>query len=286
MASTSNTGHRHIRVGDVTVTVLNDGVFKASTQFLDGVDAAEAEAMLHQAHRPVPPIFTINTFLLQVGDRAIVVDAGMGPGHGEALGLMPRNLAAMGVAPGAVDTVLLTHLHSDHFGGLVDEAGAAYFPNARLVMHADEAGYWLDEASAAAAPEAARATFEGARHATAPYQGRIERATSGEVAPGVSIEPLPGHTPGHSGYLVRSGGDSLLIWGDIVHVPAIQFARPEIGMKFDADIEQARRTRLAVLERAASERLRVAGMHHEFPTFGFVAKAGSGFSFVPEFWQP
>ena len=96
----------------------------------------------------------------------------------------------------------------------------------------------------------------------------------------------PGHTPGHSGWIVSSGGDSMLIWGDVVHVPGVQFARPEAGMVFDVDVEQGRASRARAFDMAATDRLRVAGMHLDFPTFGHVMRAGRGYAFVPEVWTP
>ena len=97
---------------------------------------------------------------------------------------------------------------------------------------------------------------------------------------------LPGHTPGHSGWLLASGADTLLIWGDVVHLPGIQFALPEAGLAFDTDSDEARRSRRRALDMAATDKLLVAGMHLDFPTFGHVVKAGTGYAFVPSVWRP
>ena len=98
--------------------------------------------------------------------------------------------------------------------------------------------------------------------------------------------PEPGHTPGHSGWLIASGAESLLIWGDIVHMPGVQFPRPGAGMGFDVDGDQAIATRQRIFDMAATDRLAVAGMHLDFPCFGHVAKASKGYAFIPNVWTP
>jgi glyoxylase-like metal-dependent hydrolase (beta-lactamase superfamily II) len=246
---------------------------------------AEAEPQLRAGYRTVPPVFTVNTFLIQTGSHVALVDTGAAKVMGPTLGLLPDRLAAIGVDAASIDTVLLTHLHGDHVAGLADTDGAALFPNAKLVMSAAEAGFWLDEEVAAKAPDAAKSSFALARKMTAPYRDRITLATEGDVLPGVAITALPGHTPGHSGFLVTSGSASLLIWGDIVHVPALQFAHPEIGLRFDSDPALAKTTRERAFDMAATDKIMVAGMHLDFPAFGNVVRAGSAYGYVPAQWQ-
>ena len=282
----ANAGYHHILIGDIDVTALNDGILQAATQYLVGATGAEADAMLAAAFRAVPPRITLSAFLVQFASRTILIDTGAGKTMGDGLGFLPTRLSALGVAAGQIETILLTHFHGDHVGGLTDSEGGTLYPNAEIVVPAAEAAFWLDEATAARAPEAARAGFATAQRALAPYRSRIRTVENGEVVPGITIEALPGHTPGHSGYMITSGPDSLLVWGDIVHLPALQFARPEIGMVFDSDVAQAQATRRRVLKRAASEQLHVAGMHHDFPCFGHVVTEGDAFAFVPEIWTP
>ena len=109
---------------------------------------------------------------------------------------------------------------------------------------------------------------------------------SGEALPGISIVPEPGHTPGHSGWMIASGNESLLIWGDIVHMPGIQFKMPGVGMGFDIDGAAAIASRQRIMDMTATDRTMVAGMHLDFPCFGHVARASEGYAFVPEVWTP
>jgi glyoxylase-like metal-dependent hydrolase (beta-lactamase superfamily II) len=187
------------------------------------------------------------------------------------------------VKPEEIETVLVTHLHPDHVGGLVKD-GAARYPNAEIVVHADEAAHWLPDAALSRAPDAARPYFEGARKAVAPYAKRMREHQGGEVMAGVTAVHLPGHTPGHCGFRIVSGGQSLLMWTDVVHLPAIQFKNPQAGVGFDVDGEQARATRLAIMDEVAGDRTLIAGAHLEFPALGYVARDGAGYSFVPALW--
>jgi glyoxylase-like metal-dependent hydrolase (beta-lactamase superfamily II) len=279
-------GVHHRNVGEVVVTALNDGMFEASFDWLTNIDAADPPALHQASFRAIPPRITVNAFLAQLGERLVLVDSGCGGVMGPSLGRLADNLAAMGVAPAAIDTVLLTHLHPDHVGGLVDAAGKALLPNAELIVHEAEPPFWQDDAVLAQASEEDRGFVLLARSVLDAYRGRVRTIASGEALPGITAVPAPGHTPGHTGWLIASAADSLLIWGDIVHMPGVQFARPGAGMGFDIDGAQAIATRQRIMDMAATDRLLVAGMHLDFPTFGHLARAGDGYAFIPEVWTP
>ena len=279
-------GVYHLTVGDVLVTALNDGVLEGSFDWLAGIPSADAEALHHARFRPVPPRITVNAFLLHLHGKLVLVDAGCGGSMGSDTGRLAASLAAMGVVPGSVDAILSTHLHPDHVGGLLDSAGRAVFPNAELIVHAAEPRFWGDDAILAKASDQEAQFAELARASMRAYGNRTREITDGEVLRGVTAVPEPGHTPGHTGWLISSGGDSLLIWGDIVHMPGVQFARPEAGMGFDVDTAQAIATRARIFDMAATDRLRVSGMHLDFPAFGHLTRDGAGYAFVPEVWSP
>lgn len=275
----ANPGFHSTTIGEVVVTALNDGQFEAATALITGLPAQTSEALLRDSFRVLPPRFTVSCFLLEFAGRRVLVDFGTGGLYGAVLGHAPTRLAALGVAPDSIDTVLLTHGHPDHVGGLVDAAGAAVFARAELVVNATEAAFWTGE------PRADNG--DPARRALSAYAARLRHAADGEaVLPGITLHQFAGHTPGHSGYRIELAGQSLLIWADIVHVPGIQFARPEAGVAFDVDGEQARATRARVMDMVATDRLLVAGMHLDFPTFGHVLRRGDGYAFEPAVWAP
>lgn len=280
-------GLYHHKVGEMTVTALNDGAFEAAFAFLTHIPENEAEALHRSSFRAIPPRITVSCFLLQTDTKLILVDTGCGSAMGPDMGSLPTNLQVLGVQPGDIDIVLATHLHPDHIGGMVDGDGAAVFPNAELVVHEADLKFWSDDTTLAqAANDQHRGFVQLARATIAAYRDRTRPLTRGDALPGISMVPEPGHTPGHSGWLITSGGENLLIWGDIVHLPGVQFARPGAGMGFDVDGQQAIASRRRIFDMAATDRLAVAGMHLDFPCFGHVAKATEGYAFIPNEWTP
>jgi glyoxylase-like metal-dependent hydrolase (beta-lactamase superfamily II) len=283
-------GAYHFAVGDIVVTALNDGMFGSTVDFFDYVAGVPRDQLVvahGAAYRTVPPRIAVNTFLLHASDRLVLVDSGCGSVFGPELGLLQANMAAIGVTPADIDAILMTHLHPDHVGGLVNSSGDAIFPNAELIVPAKEQAYWTDPKILADAPEGqARQWVQLTLSSLTAYRERTRIVTEGEVLPGISAVPEPGHTPGHTGWLVASGSETLLIWGDIVHLHGTQFLYPEASMSVvDVDSEQAIVTRRRIMDMAATDRLRVAGMHLDFPSFGHVVRDGDRYEFVPEPWN-
>jgi glyoxylase-like metal-dependent hydrolase (beta-lactamase superfamily II) len=276
-------GVYHRRLGDYFVTALHDGYLDGSLDIVLNLDLPTAEALQGASFRRSPPRLTVTCFAISGPFGTAIVDAGGIQAFMPNTGQLPAALAAAGIAPDSVNALLMTHLHPDHIGSLLDPAtGGARFPKAELILHEKEAAFWLSAETLAAMPEDRRPMVQAAQSHVAPYSARLRRVTGGEVLPGIRAVPLPGHTPGHTGWEIQGGGETLLIWGDVVHLPAIQLAHPEAGLVFDSDLAQARETRLAVLERAAAERLLVAGIHLDFPCFSHVGKQGEDYRLVPE----
>ena len=255
----ANPGIHHVKVGDAVVTALNDGQFDADLAWVTGLPANEAEGLLRETFRVLPPRITVSCFLIRVGGKNILIDGGAGGAMGHVLGHARHRLAAIGVAPDSIDTLLITHAHVDHVNGLLDESGGALYPNADLFIHQAETDFWLSEAVQAQAPESAQMYFGIAQRALAPYAARTRRIKDGD-------EVLPGITA--------------------LHLPGLQFAQPVAGMAFDIDGEQGRATRARTLDLVATDKLLLAGMHLDFPTFGHVRRAGAGYAFEPVVWAP
>jgi glyoxylase-like metal-dependent hydrolase (beta-lactamase superfamily II) len=267
------------KVGDIEVTALSDGVLATSLDVVLGMDRAELRRLagatdgLHIA---------VNAFLLKLQGRWALIDAGAGNSMGPTLGKLPEHLRAFGVAPEEIAAVFLTHIHPDHSNGLVDDAGRAVFANAELILHEAEARFWLDRDQASGETERIRRNIAKAAVATAPYRSRMRLVREGEAMSGISAVALPGHTPGHTGWLVASGKESLLIWGDLVHLASVQVGRPDTGLVFDVDPQQACATRRRTFDRIAADKLTVAGAHMDFPGFGTIVRKEVGFAFEPE----
>jgi glyoxylase-like metal-dependent hydrolase (beta-lactamase superfamily II) len=266
------------KVGDIEVTALSDGVLATSIDVVLGTERAEARRLAGTADGDGVHI-AVNAFLLKVQGRWALIDAGAGNSMGPTLGKLPEHLRAFGVAPEEIAAVFLTHIHPDHSNGLVDDAGRAVFANAELILHEAEARFWLDREEASGESDRIRRNIAKAAVATAPYRSRIRLVREGEAMSGVSAVALPGHTPGHTGWLIASGKESLLIWGDLIHLAAVQVARPDTGLVFDVDPQQACATRRRAFDRIAADKLMVAGAHMDFPGFGMIVRKGAGFAF-------
>lgn len=264
-------------IGDLVVTTIVDGSETFSFDILsNNISAHEAKALLADAGLPPIPSMPVNAYVVQDGQRNILIDAGdancMGSG-----GKLHTTLAAAEISPASIDTILLTHAHPDHVGGLISTDGSPLFPNAELVLHPDEFEFWTDEANFHSAPHLLGVRSLACRVFQA-YRSAIRTANEGAVAPGITLQHLPGHTPGHSGYFIESASEGVLIWGDIVHWPDIQIPRPEATLAFDISPAQMVETRTRLLEQIVSDELLVGGMHFNPPGFLRIAKERNGYT--------
>ncbi|GAB2486148.1 MBL fold metallo-hydrolase [Comamonas humi] len=278
-------GFVRMRLGQLNVTALYDGKVEIDRKLLGGRPAATIAQLLRQGRQPSDQGVqtAVNAFLFDDGKNVVLVDTGAADTLGPGMGRLLESLAAAGYAAPDVTAVLLTHLHPDHAGGLL-QGGQAAFPNAEVYAAKAEADFWLSEAQTKAAPEAVRPYFVGAQKAVAPYRQaqRFHTFTAGERLVGsFGAVALAGHTPGHSGFAVQSGGETLLLWGDVVHSHTTQFADPTVALEFDVNQKQARATRVKALQDAARSGTWVAGAHMPFPGIGRVLANGKGYRWLP-----
>ncbi len=277
MTEISTCRHR-LSVGNFIITALSDGAVAATPRVVADRSPDDVRRLFAACGLPPEPTVSVNAFAIQHAGRTVLIDTGAGDKLAATLGRLPQSLAEAGLRADAIDAVLLTHMHPDHSNGLTDPSGEAAFPNAELVMHEDEYAHWLDDARMAqVSARSRRDNFEAARREMAPYRDRIRLFRQGQVMPGIYAHPLPGHTPGHTGYIVGADKKALLIWGDIVHLPDIQVEQPDIAVVLDTDKTAAIATRKRALDMAACEDFIIAGMHLHAPGFARVEREGNGF---------
>ncbi|HDJ1438955.1 TPA: MBL fold metallo-hydrolase [Serratia rubidaea] len=264
------------QIGDFQVTALSDGAISASLDLLSGIETAEAASIQHHAGIAEPGNIPIGGYLIRGRGRTILVDAGAG-GLNNVGGQLRLNLAAAGVSPDDVDTVLLTHCHPDHIGGLLDAEQRPVFQHAELHLHPLEAQYWRDDEKRKTAGERGQRNFALARQTLDAYAQNLRFFSGDQIAAGILPVWLPGHTPGHTGFRIDSGDKCLFIWGDIAHYPHIQSARPDVSILFDVDPALAKETRRTVLQQAAREKLLIGGMHLGHAGFATILMNDKGY---------
>ncbi|KFC66229.1 Beta-lactamase domain protein precursor [Devosia sp. LC5] len=266
-------------IGDFRITPLLDGVVEVDETIFTDADPAARRDLLEDAGQPEGKIrLDVNTFLIERGDTTILVDTGTRDLYGPTLGKLPAALAAAGVDPSDIQHVILTHMHNDHVGGLVDGNGKSAFANAQLHVAEAEWTYWTSEDNFASATAAGQFSFAGARAATPLYQDRVQPFSgTAEILPGIHPIALPGHSLAHTGFRLTSGADQLIIWGDVVVSPELQFAHPEWTSTFDADPAQAAQSRMQIFREVAADQIPVLGMHLPFPGAGTVLRNGDAY---------
>jgi glyoxylase-like metal-dependent hydrolase (beta-lactamase superfamily II) len=279
-------GFYRLRVGDLEVTALYDGTGVFDSHWLNGTKVTMDGVVKGLQEDPHMLDVVDSGFLVNTGKQLILVDAGAGTWWGGgALGRLAGSLRSAGYAPEEVDIVLLTHLHSDHVGGLTTQDGNRVFPNAEVYVAKAESDFWLSPEIAAKAPKDAQPFFQSAQAIAAPYIKAGKWHTFGGSEPivdGVQLVPLHGHTPGHTGYEFSSKGQKILFWGDIVHAQRAQLQHPEVTAVFDIDQTAAAATRNQLLTKLAREDVLIAAPHSSvFPPLGRLRKDGSGYSWVP-----
>jgi glyoxylase-like metal-dependent hydrolase (beta-lactamase superfamily II) len=276
-------GVYQFKLGDFTIAALSDGTVPQDLpKLLTNTNSAEIDRLLHHSFLANPVEASINAFLIDTGDKQVLVDTGSGELFGELGGKLQVSLKAAGYAPEAIDLVLLTHIHTDHSGGLV-KGGKLMFPNATVYVGKPDVDLWLNPANAARS-QLDRRYFDEAIKTVKPYldAGKL-KPFSGEtvILPGITALPTPGHTPGHSFYVVESRGDRIEFWGDIIHFASVQFPKPEITIVYDVDPNAAAAQRAKQFARAETSRHLVAAAHLPFPGVGHIRAENKGYTWVP-----
>jgi glyoxylase-like metal-dependent hydrolase (beta-lactamase superfamily II) len=278
-------GWYRMSLGDFEVTALSDGTFAMPVDtLLTNTTKAKVEAALKKEYLKSPVEGSVNCYLINTGTKLVLIDAGAGSLFGATLGKVITNLKASGYQPDQVDEIYITHMHVDHLGSLATKEGKLAFPNATVRAHKLEADQWLSQANMDKAPDEAKPFFKGAMDSVNPYAtaGKFKPFESEtELVPGIRAVPTIGHTNGHTIYVVQSKDQKLVVWGDLMHVAAVQFAEPSVTIQFDTDSKKAMAERKKQFVDAAKQGYFVAVAHVSFPGIGHLRAEGAGYRWLP-----
>ena len=281
-----------LKVGDIDVLVVSDGVLPLPTQMLGhNVSAAERAPWFKEMYLPPDALdWALNVMVVRSGDRNILIDAGLGMDPDLNLpraGQLIRRLGASGINLGEITDVVITHLHMDHIGGLlVDGVKEQLHPELRIHVAAAEVDFWKAPDFSRTNmppgfPDALRAT---ATHFLAEYGSYVRTFDEvHEIAPGVTAHRTGGHTPGHSVVRLNSNGDALTFAGDAIF--AVGFEQPNWHNGFEHDPEGAAQVRITLLNELAGTGEMLVATHLPFPSVGRVSADGDVFRWVPVFWD-
>jgi len=291
MVKSQVSGYYRMMLGQFEITTLYDGYTGIDVKQLHNGPESKIQELLNRQFVPTPKMPTsVNAFLINTGSKLVLIDSGAGKVFGPTLGNVIQNLKASGYKPSQVDMVLITHMHGDHIGGLLDSSGKPAFPNATIWTAKAESNYWLSTDIAKKAPAEMQSHFKLARDISGPCKaaGKWKTFENGfEPVPGIKAVSSPGHTPGHTVYEITSDGQTLVAIGDTVHSVAVQFAAPTISCDFDTDQTQAIASRLALFKNITTRNTLVAGAHLPFPGIGRLHIDGENtYTCVPVIYSP
>ena len=288
-------GYYRYRVGEARVTAVTDGAntFPLPERFVLNADRAAVSAALVADFRDGASLTVPFTpLVIETGGRRIVIDTGNGEAAFQAsqgaVGQFHANLRMAGFDRAAIDTVVISHFHGDHVNGLLTADGQPAFPNAEILVPEPEWAYWMDDGAMSRAPAGrlqdgfrnARRVFDALARKVTPY------AWDREILPGLTALGAPGHTPGHTAFLLASGSESLFVQSDVTNVPVLFARNPGWHVMYDQDPAMAEATRRRIYDRIATERTLLQGFHYPFPAVGHLEKTAQGYREVLVPWNP
>lgn len=278
-------GFHKFKVGDIEVTTIFDGIWEKAHDpgFIKNASVEDTKAALKTAGMDESKVtipFTVT--VVKSGGKTVMFDAGTGGQLSPLAGKLADNMKAAGIDPAKIDTIAVTHYHADHiFGLMAKDTNAQVYPNAEIIVPAAEHGFWTDAGIFAKLPEARHGLAKRIQ-ATLPTWKNVKQVEGErEIAPGIRALAAPGHTPGHTVYVVGSGKDVMIVLADTSNIPALFVRNPGWHAAFDADPVLAEQNRRKLFDRAVADKIIVTGYHYGQPGAGTFQKDGAGYAFVP-----
>lgn len=278
-------GFFRFNVGDFEVTALHDGSVagELDEKRIPNVPLADVVKHMESQHISTKPFVNqFNTMVVNTGSKLVLIDSGFANNGAPTTGKLAANLAAAGIDPKTIDTVLISHFHPDHINGLRTKEGELVYGGAEHVVPGGDYAHFMSEEKMNAVPEAARGAFKVSARVFGPMAKDVRQAEWGkEWAPGITAIQSDGHTPGHTSFVVSSGNKTLLVIGDASNDPRIFAKNPEWHLGFDLDKARAVETRKKLLDMASADRMQVSFYHAAFPATGYVSKTATGYDWFP-----
>jgi len=274
------------KVGSIEVTAVYDGIWRKphdptfiKNATVEDTKEALAKAGLTTEFMPIP----LTVVVLKIGDKYVMIDSGSGVGQWQANATnLPSNMKAAGIDSSQISTILVSHFHPDHVWGLMEKGtNAAVFPNAELIVSSTEYKWWTEPGRVEKLPEGRRPAGKRIGDVFPTWKNWKLVEDNAEVAPGVRLLAAPGHTPGHSAFLVTSGKDQLMVSNDAMYVPALLAPHPDWQGAYDQDGATAVTTRRKLMDQVIADKMMVCGAHFPFPGRGTFTKDGDVYAFAP-----
>ena len=285
MTSTQNAYYYRFKLGDALGTVVSDGTLPLGDPKANFVNITPTEIARQLADNFLPPdnaVLEQNILIMNVGDKTVLFDTGMGSSKlfGPTTGKLLATMKQAGIDPKDVDAIVMSHAHIDHCGGCMADDGSRNFPNAQYYISQVDYDTWTDPAKV---PDTLKTFLEQARKNLVPNRDRMVFFKDGqEFLPGIQAIATPGHTLGHTIFMISSGGKSLAYVGDLTHHPVLLMEKPLTEFAYDWDSKQSAQTRVKALTMLAQNKIPILAYHFAWPGIGHVARQGEGFRYYPE----
>jgi len=285
-------GFYRYKVGSFECTSVADGArtFPMPDGFVKNVPKEQALAAAAESYMPKGMVTVpFNPQIINTGSKIVLIDTGFGPTPNAPVGKLIPNMTAAGIDPKAIDIVVISHLHPDHANGIKLADGSLAFPNAEIKVPAQDWAFWMsdDNMARAQSNEMMKNYFANTRKVFAGLADKVTKFDwDKEVAPGITALATPGHTPGHTSFVVASGNARVLLQQDVTNIPELFLRRPDWHVAYDVDPDMAAKTRHKFYDMAAAEKATVVGFHFAFPSIGHVEKDGAGYRLIPIAWNP